>query len=101
MRIEIKVYNKIIKRTKTNMYLPTFWKLTTEATFYRLRHISGYGVPVGALGKSNTPKISKLYIQIYILQSFLILNRLIYRYMDIVPITLQLCLFMHYSTKER
>lgn len=29
------------------MYLPTFWKLTHEATKYRLRHILGYGMPVG------------------------------------------------------
>ena len=29
------------------MYLPTFWKLTTEATMYRARHISGWGLPVG------------------------------------------------------
>ena len=31
------------------MYLPTFWKLTTEATAYRMRHIAGYGMPVGFL----------------------------------------------------
>ena len=29
------------------MYLPTFWKLTAEATAYRVRHIAGWGVPVG------------------------------------------------------
>ena len=29
------------------MYLPTFWKLTTEATAYRMRHVAGWGVPVG------------------------------------------------------
>ena len=34
------------------MYLPTFWKLTAEATMYRVRHMSGYGVPVGFLGKA-------------------------------------------------
>ena len=28
------------------MYLPTFWKLTTEATGYKLRHVSGWGLPV-------------------------------------------------------
>ena len=33
------------------MYLPTFWKLTAEATMYRVRHMSGYGVPVGFFGK--------------------------------------------------
>ena len=29
------------------MYLPTFWKLTTEATMYRMKHVAGYGMPVG------------------------------------------------------
>ena len=28
------------------MYLPTFWKLTTEATAYRMRHVAGWGMPV-------------------------------------------------------
>ena len=36
------------------MYLPTFWKLTAEATMYRARHMSGYGLPVGFLGKRTT-----------------------------------------------
>ena len=27
------------------MYLPTFWKLTTEATAYKIRHVSGWGLP--------------------------------------------------------
>ena len=31
------------------MYLPTFWKLTVEATAYRGRHIAGYGLPVMTL----------------------------------------------------
>ena len=31
------------------MYLPTFWKLTTEATAYRFKQVAGYGVPVGML----------------------------------------------------
>ena len=31
------------------MYLPTFWKMCAEATAYRLRHVAGYGVPVGVL----------------------------------------------------
>ena len=35
------------------MYLPTFWKLTAEATMYRARHMSGYAVPVGFLGKHS------------------------------------------------
>ena len=29
------------------MYLPTFWKLTMEAYNYKLKHMVGYGVPVG------------------------------------------------------
>jgi len=33
------------------MYLPTFWKLTAEATMYRTKHVAGWGVPVGALCK--------------------------------------------------
>lgn len=33
------------------MYLPTFWKLTTEAMFYRMYHMAGYAVPVGTIGK--------------------------------------------------
>jgi hypothetical protein len=43
-------WNIIIRLKK--MYLPTFWKLTAEATAYRLKHFSGYGVPVGFLGKT-------------------------------------------------
>ena len=27
------------------MYLPTFWKLTTEAMMYRAKHIAGWTVP--------------------------------------------------------
>ena len=33
------------------MYLPTFWKLTAEATMYRWRHAAGWGVPAGVFGK--------------------------------------------------
>ena len=29
------------------MYLPTFWKLTIEATMYRARHVAGWGLPAG------------------------------------------------------
>ena len=29
------------------MYLPTFWKLTAEASAYRMRHVAGWGVPIG------------------------------------------------------
>ena len=35
------------------MYLPTFWKLTTEATMYRIKHMSGYTIPVTVLSKWN------------------------------------------------
>ena len=31
------------------MYLPTFWKLCMEAGAYKVRHIAGYGLPVGGL----------------------------------------------------
>ena len=29
------------------MYLPTFWKLTMEASSYKMRHLGGWGLPVG------------------------------------------------------
>lgn len=31
------------------MYLPTFWKLTTEASMYRVRHMSGWVLPAGLM----------------------------------------------------
>ena len=31
------------------MYLPTFWKLTAEATAYRFRHVAGWGLPAGLM----------------------------------------------------
>ena len=31
------------------MYLPTFWKLASEASMYKMRHVAGWGVPVGFL----------------------------------------------------
>ena len=39
------------------MYLPTFWKLTAEATMYRSRHMAGYGVPVGFFCKLCPPPL--------------------------------------------
>ena len=33
------------------MYLPTFWKLTTEAYGYKLRHMAGWALPAGMFGK--------------------------------------------------
>ena len=32
------------------MYLPTFWKLTAEATMYRGRHVAGWALPAGIFG---------------------------------------------------
>ena len=29
------------------MYLPTFWKLATEASAYKMRHAAGWAVPAG------------------------------------------------------
>ncbi len=55
------------------MYLPTFWKLTAEATMYRARHMAGYTVPVGFFGKT------------YILSSHSIS---LFSYLDDVPISL-------------
>lgn len=31
------------------MYLPTFWKLTTEAYKYRVRHMAGWGGVAGLM----------------------------------------------------
>ena len=33
------------------MYLPTFWKLTTEAYGYKLRHMAGWALPAGMFSK--------------------------------------------------
>ena len=65
------------------MYLPTFWKLTTEATMYRARHMAGYGVPVGFLGKYLPPR-SNLYSRL-----------------DHVPLSLQLGVLLHHPTSQR
>ena len=34
------------------MYLPTFWKLTTEAYGYKMRHVAGWGLPATLFSKS-------------------------------------------------
>ena len=68
------------------MYLPTFWKLTAEATMYRVRHMSGYGVPVGFLGK-NFPLLDLI---------FFYLSRL-----DHVPIPVQLGVLFNHPTPQR
>lgn len=44
------------------MYLPTFWKLTYEATKYRGRHMAGYGVPVGFFGNNPFPRLILFYL---------------------------------------
>ena len=31
------------------MYLPTFWKLSFEASRYRMKHMAGWGMPIGIL----------------------------------------------------
>ena len=67
------------------MYLPTFWKLTYEATKYRARHMAGYGVPVGFFG---------IIIPLFVLKS---------TYSDLadVPLPVQLGVLMHYSSPQR
>ena len=67
------------------MYLPTFWKLTAEATMYRVRHMSGYGVPVGFLGKAPSFDLMFFYV-----------SRL-----DHVPIPVQLGVLLNHPTPQR
>ena len=67
------------------MYLPTFWKLTAEATMYRVRHMSGYGVPVGFLGKYPILDLN-----------FLFVSRLGH-----VPIPVQLGVLLNHPTPQR
>ena len=63
------------------MYLPTFWKLTAEATMYRSRHMSGYALPVGFMGKRQLFNINVCYSRL-----------------DHVPISLQLGVLLHHPT---
>ena len=74
------------------MYLPTFWKLTAEAGFYRLWHIGGYVVPVGTLGKTI-----QLLTNAHFIQSLpsCHLIQFSYRCVDHLSITLQLLLLMY------
>ena len=65
------------------MYLPTFWKLTYEATKYRARHMAGYGVPVGFFGNQSLS-----YPDLF--------SDLAY-----VPLPVQLGLLMHHSSPQR
>ena len=77
------------------MYLPTFWKLTTEATMYRLRHVSGYVVPIGTLGKSVPSPSSQTP------HSLSITDLYSDRHMGFVPLSLQLLLFLHPPSPQR
>ena len=67
------------------MYLPTFWKLTAEATMYRGRHMSGYLVPVGFLGKAPLCDLMLFY-----------LSRL-----GDVPLPVQLGVLLNHPTPQR
>ena len=47
------------------MYLPTFWKLTFEAGLYRVRHASGWVVPVTVfLGWISAPGFYNWYYSV-------------------------------------
>ena len=67
------------------MYLPTFWKLTAEATMYRGRHMSGYLVPVGFLGKAPLYDLMLFYVS---------------RLGD-VPLPVQLGILLNHPTPQR
>ena len=67
------------------MYLPTFWKLTAEATMYRGRHMSGYLVPVGFLGKAPLCDLMLFYVS---------------RLGD-VPLPVQLGVLLNHPTPQR
>ena len=67
------------------MYLPTFWKLTYEATKYRARHMAGYGVPVGFFG-------------IFYIRRF---NCALYSDLADVPLPVQLGVLLHHSSPQR
>ncbi len=65
------------------MYLPTFWKLTAEATMYRTRHMAGYGLPVGFLSKAPSLLLTGI------------------SYLDHVSFSLQLGVLLHHSSPQR
>lgn len=69
------------------MYLPTFWKLTTEATFYRSYHMVGYLFPVTLLRK--------------FLAFYLVLTLDWFSDLDHLSLTLQLYILMHNPTPKR
>ena len=33
------------------MYLPTFWKLSSEVYMYKMGKVAGWGLPAAAMGK--------------------------------------------------
>ena len=36
------------------MYLPTFWKITMEASAYKMRHVAGWSLPAFIFGKYSS-----------------------------------------------
>ena len=53
------------------MYLPTFWKLTTEAYGYKMRHLAGWGLP-GALFSKLIANLDPTVIVITINQQVIV-----------------------------
>ena len=35
------------------MYLPTFWKLTNEVFYFKVKKVAGWGLPASAMSKST------------------------------------------------
>ena len=35
------------------MYLPTFWKLSSEVYMYKMAKVAGWGLPAACMGKST------------------------------------------------
>ena len=42
------------------MYLPTFWKMWSEAAAHKSMKLAGWGLPVGAMSKSISIKFYSL-----------------------------------------
>ena len=91
------------------MYLPTFWKLTTEAYGYKLRHMAGWGFPVCLFRKSllsnttnclpsSTTTLEVIYF--YLSNWFTDSCAKYISWMDCCPLFLQLDLLHHYPTKS-
>ena len=66
------------------MYLPTFWKLTAEATMYRTRHMAGYLAPVGFFSKTESSS-----------------NSFFHSRLDHVPLSLQLGVLFNHPSPQR